>query len=99
MRQTELLHLLTVKLTGDVSSSAAGSRGGKKKKREREKDLAGCPMQGIDGEQHVDTVTPFIHRTYCVQKKALQRRHGDWGDMVESGRWVFEGTLKCDDSY
>lgn len=54
-------------IDGDVSSSAAGSRGKeegkKKKKRKREErgDLAGCPTQRIDDEQHVDTVAPFIH--------------------------------------
>lgn len=55
-------------IDGDVSSSAAGSRGkeeGKKKKEKKEReergDLAGCPTQRIDDEQHVDTVAPFIH--------------------------------------
>lgn len=47
-------------IDGDVSSSAAGSRRGKKR-RSRE-ELAGCPMHRIDDEQHVDTVSPFIPR-------------------------------------
>ncbi len=65
MRQTELLHSLTVKLTGDVSSSAAGSREREREReRERKKEtLAGCPTQRIDDEQHVDRVSPFMRRT------------------------------------
>lgn len=60
-------------IDGDVSSSAAGSRG-----EEKKKDLAGCPTQRIDDEQHVDTVAPFIHRTYCVKNHYS-------GDTVREG--------------
>lgn len=67
MRRTELLHSLTVKLTETFpalrQAAEEKKKEKKKEKKEREErgDLAGCPTQRIDDEQHVDTVAPFIH--------------------------------------
>ena len=60
-RQELLLHPLTVKLTETFPALRQAAE--EKKKRH----LAVCPTQRIDDEQHVDTVAPFIHRTYGVK--------------------------------
>lgn len=82
-------------IDGDVPSSAAGSRGGKKKKKERH--LAGCPMQRIDDEQHVDTVAPFIRRTSRVKNHyscdMMRGREGRGGGSWQMSLW-FNSRLR-----
>lgn len=64
MRQAELLHSLTVKLTETFPALRQAAERVKK-------DLAGCRAQRIDDEQHVDTVVPFI-RMHIPCEKSLQ---------------------------
>lgn len=64
MRQAELLHSLTVKLTETFPALRQAAEG-------KKRDLAGCRAQRIDDEQHVDTVVPFIH-THTLREKLLQ---------------------------
>lgn len=73
---------------GDVSSSAAGRRG--------KKELAACPTQSVDDEQHVDTVLPFIRgvkhpSSGCVAGK----RWHTHGESSASGLTVARNDIKA----
>lgn len=71
-RQPELLHSLTVKLTATLAALRQAAE-------EKKKDLAGCPTQRIDDEQHVDTESLHSYIAYAVSKIiTAARREGSW---------------------
>lgn len=83
VRQAELLHSLTVKLTETFPALRQAAQEGKKRRSGEE--LAGCPMHRIDDEQHVDAVSPFIPRyqeNIITAADMSRRPHGGTDSVV-----------------